>query len=547
MLKKLFRALTANEKIVFISASALLVISGVALAGLKLAKSTEAVPTAGGEFTEGAVGQPIYINPVIASNEIDRDLVRLIFSNIRDVADKIDVSADGRIWTIRLKEDLSWQDGEKLTSDDVIFTIQKIQDPETNSPLAGEWQGVAAQRLSELEVQLSLVNPYAFFADTLKNLYILPKHLFAGVPPANWRLSDYNLQPVGSGPYKFLPYDKSANGFINLYRLAAWDKYFGEKPLIQNFDFRFFSGSEEMLKNFNSGQIDGISGPEAGDLTKIKRPYNTFAFRLPSYYAIFFNQSKSVPLQDPAVRKALTFAANRENLVSAVLGGRGNPDYGPVPPGAPYFNPAIETATTSLDLASETLTAAGWKMNASGTREKTIGKTKIPLRLSIAVPQIDFLSQTADILRQQWQNIGLQINLAPQSIGEITGGTIKNRDYEMLLFGNILGGSSDLFSFWHSSERFYPGLNLAVYNNKKADALIESVRQNLDPQSRTSQFNELLSVIMNDYPAVFLYSPDYLYVANKNLHGLDGGFIPQPADIWATAGKWYLKTAIVLK
>ncbi|MBU6500396.1 MAG: peptide ABC transporter substrate-binding protein [Patescibacteria group bacterium] len=546
-LKKIFLALTVKEKVVFVGAAILFIISGLTLFGLGLAKSTEAVPAAGGRYAEGVVGQPIYINPVIASNEIDRGLVKLVFSNIQDIADKIDVSPDGRIWKIRLKTDLHWQDGEKLTSDDVIFTIQKIQDQETNSPFFGEWQGVAAQRLSELELQLSLVNPYAFFSDTLKNLYILPKHLFADVPPANWRLSDYNLKPIGSGPYKFLSYDKRTDGFIYMYRLAAWDKYFGDKSLIQNFDFQLFSNADDLINNFNSGAIDGIAGIEPAEIAQIKRPYENISFRLPNYYAVFLNQSKSVPLKDVAVRQALTLATDKENIINSVLGGRGSIDAGPIPEGAPYYNPGIETATNSLELASATLDAAGWKIDASGTREKTIGKTKVPLELNLSVPQIDFLTQTADILRQEWQRVGFKINIVSQPINDITDNTIKNRDYEMLLFGNVLGRSSDLFSFWHSSERFYPGLNLAIYNNKTADPLIESIRQNLDNTNRTDQFNKLLSIIMNDYPAVFLYSPDYLYLASKNLHGVESGFLSDPSDIFTTANKWYLKTARVLK
>ncbi len=186
-------------------------------------------------------------------------------------------------------------------------------------------------------------------------------------------------------------------------------------------------------------------------------------------------------------------------------------------------------------------------MGPDGVRVKTIGKTQIPLELTITVPQIDFLTKTADILQQQWQAAGIKLNIVTQPADQIGASTIKNRDYEMLLYGNVLGRSSDLFSFWHSSERFYPGLNLAIYNNKSADSLIESIRQNLDPDSRTQQFNTLLSTIVGDYPAVFLYSPDYLYIASKNLHGLDSGFIAEPADIWRIAGKWYLNTARVLK
>src|SRR5258708_2420508 len=204
--KKIFQSFTGREKILFTVAGIVAIITAFILAVGFVKTVTKVVPTTGGEYSEGTVGQPVYVNPVLANSEIDRGLVRLVFSNLADIADSIDTSKDGRIWKIRLKENLKWQDGEKLTSDDVIFTINKIEDPNSGSPLAAHWQGVAASRTSELELQLSLVNPYAFFQNTIKNLYIVPKHFFSDTPIENWKLSEYNLKPIRSGPYKFPSY-----------------------------------------------------------------------------------------------------------------------------------------------------------------------------------------------------------------------------------------------------------------------------------------------------------------------------------------------------
>jgi peptide/nickel transport system substrate-binding protein len=547
MLKNIYSAFTRRERITFLVAIVAMLGSGIALLGWEFVHSTEAIPAAGGEYTEGSLGQPAYVNPVIASTEIDKSLVRLVFSNIRDVAEKIEPAEDGRTWHVRLKEGLVWHDGEKLTSDDVIFTVQKIQDGQTDSPLQNAWQGVAVQRLSELELQFSLVNPYAFFEDTLKTLYILPKHLFADIPPSNWRLSDYNLKPVGSGPYQFVSYEKRSDGFVSFYKLAVSKNYSGEKPLIETFDVRFFPKRDEMIGGFNSGQIDAIAGLEPKELAEIKRPYETFSFRLPNYYAVFLNQSKNVQLKDAAVRNALGAAIDRESLIATVLGGHGVPATGPIPEYIPTFNATLGDARFSLEKASATLSDAGWKMNTEGVREKKIDKSVLPLEITLTVPQIDFLVQTAELLRDAWEKLGYKIVLDIQSPEQIAQSTIKNRDYEMLLFGNILSRSSDLYSFWHSSERFSPGLNLALYNNKKADTLIEAIRQNLDVDKRASQFNDLQKLIVDDMPALFLYSPDYLYITNKNLHGLEAGLIAEPAERFLTASKWYLKTTRVLK
>lgn len=545
--RKIFLALTKRERMAFLSAAALGIISGVILTGLIIAEYTRVVPTSGGEYTEGFLGQPKYINPVIASTVVDRSAVKLVFSSVPGIAEKIQPSPDGRIWDIRIKENLKWHDGEKLTTDDILFTIQKIQDPESSSPLERFWRGVSVKRISELELQLSLVNPDSFFGGALKDLYILPRHLFFEIPPANWRLSDYIIKPIGSGPYKFSSYDKRPDGFVSLYRLESWDGYFGEKPPISNFNLKFFSDLPSLTKDFNSGQIDGLAGLEPDSLSEIKRPHETFSFYLPGYYAVFLNQSKSIPLKDSAVRRALSKSFDKNALINDALGGHGKPALGPIPEGTQYFDDGISSTMESVESLGALLDKAGWKMDANGTRVKTVQNAKIPLELNFTVPKITFLTKTSEFLAKIWRQLGFKININIVDPEEVSKNSVKNRDYEMLLFGNVLNKNFDLSSFWHSSKRFYPGLNLSLYNNKKADALIESIGPNPKEDSRKKQFKDLQETIAGDYPAVFLYSLEYSYITTKNLHGVDSGLIADPADRFLGAQKWYIKTARVLK
>ena len=543
--KNLFTAFTRREKILFFAGSAVVIVSLAAISIIGVAKATKTVPTAGGEYTEGIVGQPEYVNPVIAISETDLSLVKLIYSNVADDADAIQSSPDGKIWNVRLKSNLTWQDGQKLTSDDVIFTVQSIQDATAHSPKAAAWQGVTASRVSELEVQFTLANPYAFFKDDLADLYIVPKHLFADVPPANWHLSDYSLKPIGSGPYRFDSYDQQPDGFIDAYDLVAWNGSAVGHPLIQNFNFAFFKNQTDLLAGFNAGALDGFALPTPQLPTSPKRPYQTFSWRTPGYYAVFFNPSENLALQDPAVRAALAEAVDRDGLTQQVIGTNGAPDNGPIPPDAPYFTPI--TTTTSLELASETLDAAGWQMGSNGFRSKTIAKSSIPLTINLTVPSIDFLLKTATDLQMSWQSIGVQTIIATDTPETLSGGAIQNRTYEALLFGNILGPSSDLYSFWDSAGRFAPGLNLAIYSDPAVDKLIESARADMNDASRTAQFAQIQSNIVADAPAVFLYSPDDLYISNKNLHGITPAILPDPSDRFRQATQWYLETTRVLK
>ncbi len=588
--KKLFAAFTGRERMAFMIASAGAVVSLIVVMGIVIAQVTESVPAAGGQYTEGIVGQPEYVNPVLASSPTDEDIVRLVFQNLYDIADSITASPDMRTWTVHIKDGLTWQDGQKLTADDIVFTVQSIQDPDAGSPLYASWQNVQVSRESELEVQFTLNAPYAFFGNSLKNLYILPKHLFADTPPGNWHLSDYNLKPVGSGAYRFVSYSKDSDGFITSYNLTAWKGTSGPHPLVQNFAFRFFNNDNALVAAFNNGQIDGFGDVSTQDIATIDRPYNLFSWRTSSAYAVFFNTSNNIALQDPAVRQALSIAIDRNDLVAQVFnqnaGGAtsadlsGNstvtgtfgavPDYGPIPPGAPYYVPSsndvsavslsTSTATTTASPTPETpssdeatamglLDNAGWTVSSStGFRAKTIHGNTIPLAITLTVPDIPFLTKTADYLSNAWHSIGVQVNITTDSPSDIAANTIKNRDYEALLFGETLGPSSDLYSFWDSSQRFYPGLNLAIYGTSQVDANIETARAATSTDHTAADLAVAQQDIENDYPAVFLYSPNYLYAADKTLQGVTtSDMLFDPANRFLDVGGWYLNTSRVFK
>ncbi|MBI2888430.1 MAG: hypothetical protein HYY10_00730 [Candidatus Liptonbacteria bacterium] len=549
LLKKAISSLSRKERLIFFLAIASGVMSTAALGAVTLERATTAVPAHGGDYAEGVVGQPSYINPVLAATDTDKSLVRLIFSNILSLAEKAEASDDHRIWDIRLKENLAWHDGEKLTSDDVLFTIQKIQDPESRSPLALSWQGITARRVSELELNIYLPSPYSFFENNLKNLYILPKHLFADTPSANWRLSEHNLKPVGSGPYRFGSYAQRPDGFIETYRLRAWTPSTGgtpgSTPNIAVFDMRFFRNAEDALKSFNAGRIDGFGGGDAMLLQGIRRPYALYMFTLPSYYAAFLNPSHNPVLQDPAVRTALAQAVDRNALIERVLGGYGAPEEGPAPGHA-----ATRTASSTplLSDLKAMLDIAGWKESTStATRVKTQGKASTTLEATLVVPEVPFLVATAEALRDAWTPLGMKITLAPMHPEDILGSVIKNRDYDILLFGNTLNPPEDLFPFWHSSQRFSPGLNISLMNDKKVDSLTETIREETNPDKRAKGLDELATFIQKRAPAVFLYSPHYLFVAAKNVGGVESGNIENPPERFANVASWYVKTARVLK
>ncbi len=545
ILKKIYSAFSRAERTAFLTALVLALSSSVSIGALLLNQKTVVVPARGGSYTEGIIGQPAHINPVTASTEADKSLVRLLFADLSALSDKITVDKSGKIWDVRLKENIRWSDGEKLTSDDVIFTIQKIQDLDSGSTLSSNWQGVGANRVSELELQITLGNPYFFFLQNLRSLNVIPKHLFAETPVGNWRLSRYNLQPVSSGPYSFDSYDVRDDGFITAYHLKPNKFYLSGNPLINEFDLEFFTNVTKLIYAFNSGRVDGFA-IGSGEAAGIMRPYEAHNFSLPSYYAIFFNQGQNPALQDKKVRQALNASADRKGLVNDVLNGDGEIRLGP-------FSPSLlpdsqnQTDNFSLEAAGSILDDGGWITTSSTIKQKVIKGVKVNLEFSLTVPQIPFLIKTAEKLRSDWAKIGIKTNLIAMSSEEISGDIVKNRDYQAILFGNMPNPPADLFAFWHSSQRFYPGLNLSLYNSKEADGMITGIAQNGDSSKRALEIQNLQNLIAGDYPAVFLYSPYYVYFSRKDLQGVQAGLINESTDRFSGVADWYLKTTRSLK
>lgn len=493
---------------------------------------------------EGALGQPISINPVIAdANEPDQDLIRLLFAGLGTLAERIQSSDDHKTWNVHLKPDLVWSDSAPLTSDDVLFTLETIQNPQTRSPLLATWQGVTAERLSALEVRFSLRAPYAFFENNLREFRIVPEHIFGTIPSANLRLSTYNLEPVGSGPFQFDAYRKRRDGFITEYALAINPRFAGRAALIQTFTFRFYQTLEEAIAAFNRKEIHGLGGLDARNAQEIKIGYTLAVFPMPRYYAIFLNPAVNELLKEPNVREALARAVDRDRIVENVLDGHASPQTGPLPP--PFGSPPRGDEYNKT-AAEKILEDAKWIKGTNGIRSKLIGKEEKELRFELVVPRISFLAKVAERIQADWRAIGVETTLLTLSPAEITDNLIKTRNYSLLLFGNILRDHPDTFSFWHSTERFYPGLNLSLYENKNADALLESIRRTFDPETQTKLLRDLETLVNADRPAIFLFTPQYLYVHPKSLGGVDTATpLPVAADRFNTAEQWFLKTARV--
>ncbi|PIR44291.1 hypothetical protein COV23_00640 [Candidatus Wolfebacteria bacterium CG10_big_fil_rev_8_21_14_0_10_31_9] len=523
-----------KERFIFLSATLVFIISSIILSTIFVQKNTILSPTKGGEYTEGIVDQPSFINPVLAQiNSIDKDISELVFATLKDMSDDITPNDDKKTYTVRIKGDIFWQDKTPITSDDVIFTIKAIQDPDINSPLAPNWKGVRTERISERELKIIIPATYSYFENILANLRPLPKHLFENIPLANIKLSSYSLEPIGSGPFKFSSFEKTRDGFISTYSLSDNKDGFTGAPFLKSFTIKMYKNKTALIDAFNSGDIDGMAITDPSDISKISIPNQLFKIQMPRYYAIFLNIYKNKSLKNIEVKTALNFATDKNKIIKDVFNDLAFPINGPA-----ILSP--ESNDFSIDRANEILSNAGWTLNDENIRVSNNGSQK--LEFSITVFPSSTLIKTAEIIKEDWAKIGVKININTPPIDNFSEDIIKTRNYEMLLFGNIYGENMDTYSFWHSSQKFYPGLNLSLYENKNADYLIEQIRSTFNKDTREKELDQLQSTIINDSPAVFLYSPYYLYITNKSLKGFNEEQLSLPSDRFLNAKTWYIKT-----
>ena len=550
-------ALGRGGRALFLGLSAVLIISSAGLLYTLEQSLVVEVPSRGGSLSEGIIGSPRFINPVLAISDADRDLTALVYSGLLratpeggyepDLAEHYEVSPDGKTYTFTLRPNAVFHDGSPVTAEDVAYTVQKTQDAALKSPLRANWEGVSVETPDSSTVRFMLKTAYAPFIENL-TLGILPKSRWGSVSDEEFPFSELNAEPIGSGPYAVGSVSRTSSGIPSAYMLESFGKYALGEPYLQRLVIHFYQSEGALLSALQSGEVYSASGISPNNLKDLPAE-NIKTSPLNRVFGVFFNQNQSAVLRDKAVREALNASVNRTELVERVLGGYGTPLRGPVPPtllGAPL--PA-ESASTSAELAAAAqaaLIAKGWKLNDQGVLQKTTGTGKnastITLRFDLATANVPELRAAAEYLRQTWGAMGAEVSVKIFEQGDLSQNVIRARKYDALLFGEVVGRELDLFAFWHSSQRNDPGLNIAGYTNSAADKALEQLRATGEPAKRTELINTFLAELKKDTPAVFLYAPDFVYSIPNDIVGVTLGFIETPSDRFLSLPLWHKET-----
>lgn len=550
-LKYLPRLLSTRELLI-IRVTALIVIASAALVGFRfLGRHVVAEPAVGGEYVEALVGSPNRVNPLYAvANDVDQDLAALVYSGlfkksaadgiIPDLAESYALSEDGKVYTIRLRSNAVWHDGDPVTIDDVLFTFESIQNSEYASPLSISFRGVTLERVDDQTLKFTLSEPFAPFLGTL-TFGILPAHIWGDVPPLNVGLVEYNLKPIGSGPYRFERLTRDRLGNLKNYDLVRNESYYNRPAYIKKISFRFypdFTSAIEAVKNKKVQGISYIPEESKADLDDV-HGLSVQRLNLPQFTAIFFNVKRSGLLKDRAVREALARATNAPSIITEALGGDGVAVSGPILRGMLGFNPDSKTYPFDPDQARQLLDNAGWKLPENGTIRT---KDDQELTITVTTSRRPAYEKTLEILTRDWAAVGVKLESNLVDASRIQADVIKSRKYDALLYGEVVGFDPDPYPFWHSSQQKDPGLSLSIFYRKEIDKALERARQTANLDERVDKYREFQNLLAEEIPAVFLYQPTYAYGLANKVKGFGTTIIEAAYDRFANVTSWYIAT-----
>lgn len=550
-LRYAWRLFSTLEKRVIITALCASILFALSFAGVYSYNRTAVLPAVGGMYSEGLLSTPQFLNPVLAfDNDTDVSMNRLIFAGllryntnlelVPDLAESYSISEDQKTYTFTLRDNLTWHDDTNLTADDILFTIETIKNPQYNSPQYGRFRDVNVAKIDDKTISFTLSEPFAGFLAYL-TVGIIPEHIWGSITPANSRLADANTKPIGAGPYKFSKLQKETDGRVISYTLESFENYHDHQPFIKTIQFRFYPDLQQAVEALQRQTINGLEFLPQGNRIELSqlKTVNLHTFSLPQYTALFFNQLQNDQLASQAVRKALTHAIDKQALVQEIFADQATPINSPVLPGSVGYYPDIKTYEYNPEEATKLLTDAGWTRN-----EETGYMTKDGTPLSITITTVDIADTmvVAEFIQNAWQQIGVATELQIIPRQYVERDILSSRNYQALLFGEVLGPDQDQFPFWHSSKRQHPGVNLTSFADTKADSLLENARATTDQEQRTKIYQEFQDILLEAVPAIFLYSPLYTYPVDEQIQGIAQTKINTSADRFNGIVNWYIRT-----
>lgn len=557
ILKRIEKAREVQRKIVFwvVLVGVIIACSALQLIWFRSGYVTTA-PADTGIYIEGMVGQIKSLNPIFATTDAEESLSQLMFSRLFkydtsgvvgfDLVDSMTVSQNGLEYVFKLREDALWQDGEKLSADDVLFTFELLQNPSTRSSLTG-WSEIKISKVDSHTVKFVLPSVIGPFKSALASVPILPKHLLSDIEPNKIRESAYSSAPVGSGPFKInLVSDIDLVNNRRAVLMDRFENYYGGSAHLEKFQLQTYADSSSLLKGIINGEVLAAVGLDDSDMKKLSKANYELSTKSinTGTYAIF--NLKREMFSDQKVRKSLQLATDTAALREIF-------SFKPESLDNPLMNSQLgndipQADKFDLERAKNLLDSSGWKLDGSSNIRKKDGKE---LTISIITIKGSY-EQVADKIVSQWSKLGANLSVAVYNPSDASQNFVQDiiqpRNYDVLIYPIFVGGDPDVFAYWHSSQANSAGYNFSNYSSTAANALLDSARSRTEPNLRRLKYIQFSRQWQADVPAIGLYQNvmNYAHTKSSVAFGQKNN-IPSLENRFSDVKYWYVSTKPVYK
>jgi peptide/nickel transport system substrate-binding protein len=506
----------------------------------------------GGTYAEAVLGPLDTLNPLYASSSAEQSASRLLFSSLMtydttghlnyDLASNMTVDPTGKVYTVTLKPNAQWQDGQPITAQDVVFTVNLIKNPSTRSTISG-WDDIAAAAPDAKTVTFTLPAVYAAFPHAL-NFPILPEHLLKDVDPSGLRQNNFSNKPVGSGPFTFrLLQSTSVGSNHQTLHMVRNDNYYGGTAKLERVQLDIYQSHDDIIKALATSEVSAAIDLSATDLAQVSTARYTIA-RKPinsGVYALF--NTTGTTLKDRAIRQALQIGTNTTAIRQA-LGG-GTPDLY-----LPFVNGQLSGEVPSepsynLGVAKTLLANDGWVLT-----DGVLKKDGQPLVLNVVTIKDNDLETALQKVAGQWRQLGITVNTTvtdPTNVSDnVVQAILQPRAYDVLIYQLNIGGDPDVYAYWHSSQATSLGFNFANYANGLSDDALSTARTVLQPELRNAKYLTFAKQWLADAPAIGLYQSTVQYVENKQVSTVQtNDVLVAPADRYDEVLNWSVNSKTV--
>jgi peptide/nickel transport system substrate-binding protein len=526
-------------------------------------------------YREGILGHPMSVSPLTATTQADRDLVALIFSGlvrngpdgtiVPDLAERWSVDADGRVWTFVLRPDARWHDGEPVTADDVVYTIQTLQDPAYAGPGATSWSEVDVRAVSPTEVTFTLDSPLGGFLQAATQP-IAPAHLLGEVPIGLLPDHPFGQQPVGSGPFALASLDAdraelvpaetalppdvgeapdpSAAPTDSLTTASPTLRPERPTPYLSGIEFDFFDDPAALISAYRAGELDAASGLAPAVAADLASGADSRLLRYPgsTLTTVLLNLRPDHPeFRDPSVRTALLAAIDRVGIIDTVYASAAAAAPGPIPPSSPLFDPAAEPPIDlSIDAATKALKKAGWTKKDDGWYPPG---AKAPLTIEVLSPEMaanPAAYGAADAVVAGWKVLGLGATHVALPPAEFVTDRLTPGKFAAAVTDVTIGLDPDLYPLLASSQTRTGGSNIAGVQDPALDALLKAARAPGTPADRYKAYSALQTQLGKGRYLLPLAFQDETVVLRDTVSGPVARQVAGPADRFWDVLTWRL-------